>query len=190
MPRPNNRGMSKTREYAIFIGMWQRCTNPKDPSYGNYGGRGITVAPEWREFQNFFRDMGIRPSTKHSLDRIDNSKGYSKENCRWATQREQMNNTRDNTVYEYLGRSQTLAEWSRETGIQRGTIHARIEIMGWTLDRAFTTPVREVRKDVSRTPEKDEKTRQLASRGLTKIEISRIVGLTRNAVAAILKGHQ
>ncbi|EOK5450695.1 hypothetical protein ACM6ST_006459, partial [Pseudomonas aeruginosa] len=83
--------------------MIDRCTNPSNKRYVDYQGRGITVCERWMTFANFLADMGERPDAT-SLDRIDNDAGYFKENCRWATALEQMNNTRRNTFVEYLGR--------------------------------------------------------------------------------------
>ena len=79
-------GMSKSDEYKIWVGMKSRCFNKNNYCYLKYGGNGVTVCDDWKEsFESFYRDMGPRPSKKHSIDRIDNSKGYNKDNCRWAT---------------------------------------------------------------------------------------------------------
>lgn len=87
-------GRSKTTEYKSWSGMIERCTNQSSKHYKRYGGRGISVCDEWRNsFETFFNDMGLKPSPKHSIDRINNDKGYSKENCRWATHVEQVNNS-------------------------------------------------------------------------------------------------
>ena len=86
-------GKSNSRVYSIWEGMIQRCTNPNQENYRNYGGRGITVSDEWRDFQNFYRDMGDPPEGL-TLERKDNDSGYSRENCVWATRSEQMQNTR------------------------------------------------------------------------------------------------
>lgn len=116
----------KTTEYYIYSAMKDRCYNDKNINFTNYGGRGITVCDRWlNSFQNFYDDMGERPSKKHSLDRINNDLGYSKENCRWATQEEQMNNTRKNVYIEYNNKKLTLSQWSRELNLSLQTIHAR-----------------------------------------------------------------
>jgi len=102
-------GMTHTRVYSIWEGMIQRCTNKKSTGYDNYGGRGITVCEEWRDFNNFYADMGLPPDRK-TLDRKNNDIGYCKDNCRWATWKEQHSNKRmrkDNqtgvTGLEYWG---------------------------------------------------------------------------------------
>jgi hypothetical protein len=88
-------GGTTSHEYSIWSTMIQRCTNPKNKRYEYYGGRGITVCERWiSSFENFIEDMGYKPSSKHSIDRIDNNKGYSPDNCRWGTIQEQSRNKR------------------------------------------------------------------------------------------------
>ena len=87
-------GMSRTKLHKSWQGMKQRCFNSNRKGYENYGGRGITVCNSWLKFENFYRDMGKRPKGL-SLDRIDNDKGYCKENCKWSTRKQQNNNTRN-----------------------------------------------------------------------------------------------
>src|SRR5580698_8983430 len=89
----------KWSEYTIWAMMWQRCINHKHVGFPNYGGRGITVDPAWEKFEQFFADMGPRPSMQHTLDRIDNNLGYSKSNCKWATGKQQQTNRRYKPTY-------------------------------------------------------------------------------------------
>lgn len=131
-------GMSRTHVNSVWRQMRDRCNNPKNPSYKNYGGRGIEVCDRWSKFENFIADMGDRPGG-YTLDRIDNSKGYSPDNCRWATMMQQLNNRRNNRYIEWNGESKTLAEWSRTTGVSWFTLRARIDRLGWTIDRALST---------------------------------------------------
>jgi hypothetical protein len=86
-------GMKNTSIWIIWMGMLARCNNPKNKAYKNYGGRGIKVCKEWHTFVSFYADMGDRPANLQ-LDRIDNDKGYFKENCRWITSKENNNNKR------------------------------------------------------------------------------------------------
>ncbi|HEX5509829.1 MAG TPA: hypothetical protein VFX37_15115 [Pseudolabrys sp.] len=89
--------MSKTTEFKIWQGMRQRCQNPKDKDFRKYGARGIRVCEEWQKFENFYRDMGARP-TAMTLDRIDFDGDYEPHNCRWATVQQQNRNKRDNVI--------------------------------------------------------------------------------------------
>jgi hypothetical protein len=92
--KPTTHNRSRTREYSSWLNLIQRCTNPKNPRYKHYGGRGITVCPEWRlSFEQFFKDMGPRPEGR-SIDRINNDGNYEPGNCRWATAYEQNFNKR------------------------------------------------------------------------------------------------
>jgi hypothetical protein len=115
-------GMVGTPEYGVWAAMKRRCQNPNVIEYRNYGGRGIRVCDRWQTFANFFADMGKRPDDKMTLDRKDTSGDYTPENCRWATQREQQNNRRNNHRYSFFGKSVTLAELSREVGIPPTTV--------------------------------------------------------------------
>jgi hypothetical protein len=136
---------AKTPEYNTWVGMNERCSNPAKKFYSYYGGRGITVCERWRGehgFENFLADVGPRPSKEHSIDRIDNDRGYEPGNVRWATRVEQMRNRRSCRVLEAFGRQQTVAAWAEQYGLKLGTVCARIN-KGWSVERALTTPVDE-----------------------------------------------
>lgn len=118
--------MSRTPEYSSWSGMRSRCLDGKNKSYHRYGGRGITFSDEWKLFSNFFFDLGLRPSEKHTLGRIDNNKNYCKENCRWETRFEQ-NNNRSNTVYvEYMGEIMPLGYAAKKSGISNAKLISRL----------------------------------------------------------------
>jgi len=106
--------------------MRQRCTNPNDASYPNYGGRGIFVCERWLDFENFLADMGERPEGM-SLDRVDNDGPYSPANCRWATRTEQSRNTRRNRYVEVKGKRMLLADAARLLGISGGHATYRLQ---------------------------------------------------------------
>ena len=130
-------GMNFSSEYKIWSAIKQRCYNEKHESYELYGGNGITMCVEWKEsFETFYRDMGHRPSSVHSIDRKNNELGYSKENCRWATKTEQANNTRKNVFYSLNGVSRTLAAWCRELGINYVSVHSRLRL-GMSFEEAI-----------------------------------------------------
>lgn len=135
-----SRGAGRRAEYRIWRGMRDRCLNPNTPAYPNYGGRGITVCERWNDAAAFYADMGPRPSPKHTLERLNNEIGYSPENCKWATRKEQSNNTRQNRILTFNGEIRTLTQWAESLGVCVGTIHARIRY-GWSVERALSQPV-------------------------------------------------
>lgn len=131
-----------TPEYCAWAGMIQRCTNEKCKSYRNYGGRGIRVCERWLQFENFLADMGPRPPRK-TLDRFpDNNGNYCPENCRWATWKEQGRNTRKSRMLTWKGETLCLPEWAERTGLHEKTIASRLNQMGWSVERALSTPIR------------------------------------------------
>lgn len=134
-----------TPEFTAWIGMKQRCMNPRTKYFADYGGRGITVCERWRDsFESFLADMGPRPSPAHSLDRIDNAKGYEPGNVRWATDTEQACNRRSNTLVTHNGETLCIAEWACRTNLKAHTIRRRLEL-GWSPAEALTTPVNGMR---------------------------------------------
>lgn len=118
--------------------MHNRCKNPRHPHARDYAGRGIGVCERWGDFAHFVADMGTRPTRDHSIDRIDNMRGYSPDNCRWATRFEQHRNKRNNLIIEAFGESLTLAGWAERTGLLRTTITGRLK-RGWTAEQALST---------------------------------------------------
>ena len=129
-------GKSKSQIWSIHHSMMDRCYLKTSHAYHRYGGRGITVCDRWHDFENFYADMGDKPKGM-SLERIDNDKGYSPENVKWASYKEQANNTRSNRILTYMGKSQNITQWAEELGIKMTTIWARLQ-RGWTVERALT----------------------------------------------------
>lgn len=123
--------------YISWRGMRNRCRLKNVWNYASYGGAGLSYEPSWESFDNFLLDMGERPDGM-TLDRIDNSKGYYKDNCRWATPAQQQANRSNCMMLTYEGITQTSAEWSRQLGLAKGAVWNRIKL-GWTVERAVTT---------------------------------------------------
>ena len=119
--------------------MIQRATNPNHNRSADYAGRGVTVCDDWKVFENFLRDMGERPDGM-TLDRIDNSRGYCPENCRWSTPKEQLNNTRRNRFLTLNGETKTVAQWADALSIPVGILRSRLG-RGWDVVDAMTRPV-------------------------------------------------
>lgn len=131
-------GMHKTAEYRSWANAKQRCTNENISDYPSYGGRGISMCDEWsKSFEAFYRDMGTIPTDATSIERIDVNGNYEPLNCKWANAVEQASNTRRNVTFEHDGRSVTLSEWSRISGIARPTIAGRLR-RGWSFADAIS----------------------------------------------------
>ena len=132
----------KSKSYQTWKGMRARCYNPNDEFYKNYGGRGIKICARWLEsFAYFFADMG-EPLKGCSLERKDNDGDYSPENCVWADMKTQARNRRGNTVLTYKGKTCTMTEHCEDAKINCYTVFDRYNKLGWTLEKALTTPVR------------------------------------------------
>ncbi len=131
-------GLSTKREYDIWRGMLRRCYDEKATQFRDYGGRGISVCKRWRDdFLSFWRDMGQAPEG-YSLDRIDNAKGYSPSNCRWASRVQQNSNTRRNRFFTAFGKTQHLSAWARERGLLITTLKHRIDVLGMPIEKALS----------------------------------------------------
>lgn len=116
-------GCATTNEYRIWAGMKARCLNPKEKAYVNYGGRGIIICAEWlNSFECFLKDMGLRPSKEHSLERDDVNGNYEPSNCRWAMMHEQCRNKRQNVFLEYNGEVMIAKDWAAKLGVSVGVI--------------------------------------------------------------------
>lgn len=139
--RYEKHGLSKHHLYKTWLNMKDRCRNPKNPYYHNYGGRGITVCAEWDEsFVAFLRDVGERPSPAHTLDRKDNNGNYEPHNVRWVTKKQQAHNMRKNRLLTFNGKTQTLAAWAEEIGLVPSTLHHRLFVAGLSVEKALTMP--------------------------------------------------
>ena len=136
-------GGKGTKLYEVWCAMKARCNNPKLKVYPHYGGRGITVCEEWLHDFEQFEKWAVANGYKEnlSIDRIDNDKGYSPDNCRWATKEQQANNQRTTLTVEYNGVTKTLHEWAKVLEIKPHTLYHRIYKRGWSIERAFTEKV-------------------------------------------------
>lgn len=121
-------GLARTNIYSRWTKIISRCTKTSDAAYDSYGGRGIAVCDRWLSFENFLEDMGMPPFPKASIERVDNSKGYSKENCVWADMKTQNNNKRSNVLFHGL----SLVKASELIGIEYKTLHERVSSAGIT----------------------------------------------------------
>lgn len=133
----------RTVEYSTYRGILSRCFNKQNTRYRDYGGRGITVCDRWLSYENFLEDMGRRPSAKHSFDRIDNEKGYYKENCRWALAGDQMTNRRNTLFVDTPDGRMPLAKLAKIYGIPANTLRGRLFDLGWPLEKALSGLVRQ-----------------------------------------------
>jgi hypothetical protein len=127
--------------YSTWRDMKDRCHRPACKSYHRYGGRGIRVCDRWRDsFSAFVADMGPRPSPSHTIDRIDGTRGYEPDNCRWATQKEQQRNRLNNVRFDVGGAMRTLGEISELTGIPERVLKTRARDLGWSIQDAIGIP--------------------------------------------------
>jgi len=131
-------GKYKTKEYKTWTSMRFRCDAKKN--YKNYSLKGITVCDEWNDFNVFLKDMGLAPTKKHSIDRINVHKGYSKNNCRWATDKVQARNRTNNRLIEYNGQVKCISEWCEVLNMPHNTFSNRLK-RGWSIEKTIKTPI-------------------------------------------------
>lgn len=134
-------GKTGSLTHTRWLVMRRRCSNPKTTGYENYGGRGIKVCERWADYSSFLADMGECPPGM-TIDRIDSDGNYEPENCRWATKLTQARNTRANHVLEFNGQTKCLEEWAEEYGMSSRSLMSRLRL-GWSVEKALTTPIRE-----------------------------------------------
>ena len=130
-----------TSEYSTWANMLARCFDSKHKDFHLYGGRGITVCDAWKDFSTFLAAVGSKPNG-HTLDRVNVDVGYEPGNVRWATNKEQARNKRNNRVLEHNGKSMCVADWVDETGLSSSLIINRIEYLGWSVEKTLSTPAR------------------------------------------------
>lgn len=138
-------GEKGSPEHTCWSSMNTRCSNTAGKSYPRYGGRGISVCARWSGkdgYINFLNDMGRRPSSLHSIERINNDEGYSPTNCKWATRVEQATNRRTTKFITINGETFSMGEWERVRGLPKATVHQRINKLGWNETDAVLRPMR------------------------------------------------
>lgn len=139
MERSTKHGMRHTPEWHIWAQMIGRCNNPRNKGYKNYGERGIRIEdPRWLKFIHFFEDMGKRPNPELTLDRLDNDKGYCKDNCAWRTRKEQSRNRRNRHWVTYNGETKILSEWAEILQLPFSVLFYRLK--KWPPEVAFSRP--------------------------------------------------
>lgn len=139
--RRTKHGMRHSSMYSRWTNILTRCRNPEAEDYHNYGGRGISVCDRWQDFTNFYEDMGEPPFEGATVERSNNSEGYSPDNCVWGTRTEQSKNRRLTKFLILEDQKVTMREASERTGIAYQTLWARINVLGWSESRALSTPL-------------------------------------------------
>lgn len=141
-------GMARTPIYATWGRIINRCYNKAGADWKLYGNRGIKVCGRWRySFENFYKDMGSTYKKGRAIDRIDNNGDYEPKNCRWATQKQQQRNRRNNHNITFNGKTQCIAAWAEELGIKISTLGMRLSY-GWSIEKALMTKVRKGRNTI------------------------------------------
>ena len=139
-------GETKRRLYKIWVDIKTRCYNERSRNYYKYGKRGVAMCNEWKNSYEAFRDWSVANGYTDNLtiDRIDFNGNYTPNNCRWVTQKVQQNNRRNNHLITYDGETLTISQWNERMGFSRGLISQRLNKLGWSTDKAITTPQRRI----------------------------------------------
>lgn len=133
-------GAKLWREYSVWLAIKQRCRNKESSCYPYYGGRGIDICQDWfDDFSKFIEHIGPSPSKLHTIERIDNNRGYEPGNVRWATRSEQNENTRQTRLISFGGITQSIGKWSRCLGISRACIRHRMDILKLPVEEVLTS---------------------------------------------------
>ncbi len=154
--RNTTHNMGKTRFYDIWTKIKNRCLNKNNKNYNQYGKRGITIHPQWLKFENFRDDM-LTNYNEHckkngekntTIERINNNGNYEPNNCKWATREEQSNNKRNNHLLTFNGQTLTFSQWEHKLNFKHNTLHNRINVYKWSIERALNQPASSgIRKD-------------------------------------------
>ena len=142
MPYFITHGLSGTKEYKTWERLRSRCNNPNNPSYKNYGGRGICVCVRWDKFENFYKDMGLMPKGLNTIDRINTNGNYTPYNCRWASWSDQSRNKRTSLMVTFRGETKCLKDWTDKLNLRYDPIIQRLLKSKWSVEKALTTPIR------------------------------------------------
>lgn len=181
----------------ILSGMKYRCNNPRCRYYKDYGGRGIKVCEEWNSSEAFIEwSLSHGYKDNLSIDRIDNDKGYSPDNCRWTTQEVQHNNTRRSHKVTAFGKTMTLTEWAKQVGMDRKTLRLRLE-KGMTPEQALTNPLMKNGKVYKKIDFVDSEIRrfndyvwgELKRRRLTQKNLADYLEISRSTLSYRLNGQ-
>lgn len=140
---------NRSKEYSAWAAIKFRCLNPNSKAYKDYGERGILISNEWKDsFEVFLRDVGKAPTSKYTLDRRENDKGYYKDNCHWITMKEQSRNKRSNRIITYNNKTMCIQDWAQSSSINisSAALYTRILRNGWSMEKALTTPVKKYKR--------------------------------------------
>lgn len=140
--RVTTHGMSKTRLYNVWKGMLKRCYYDNATGYEHYGEKGIRVCDEWFEFEKFREWANTNGYADDlTIDRIDNDKNYTPDNCRWVDMGAQLRNTSRNRFITFRNETHCMKEWAEKLGMNYSTLRQRLGVYGWSVERALTTPI-------------------------------------------------